>query len=145
MADWDPDTYLSQQHPDVQVIPWDLPEPLQGCVSHKRRTIWLSSSLDPVARRCTLAYEIAELEQGPAPEDPCLARSRQRAAEEWAALMLIPSELFVSAWEHCLDLSELAARCRVDVRTFRTRIRAASDSDQDAAMEAIGRTRLSAF
>lgn len=142
MAGWEPDAYLTDRHPDVRVIPWDLPEPVQGCISHKQRTIWLATNLDPVQRRCALAYEIGQLEQGPAPEDPFLARDRQRRAEEWAALMLIPTDVFVAAWEHCLDISEMAARCRVDVRTFRTRIRAASDDDQDLAMAAIGQTRL---
>jgi len=112
-------------------------------VNVRRRIIWLDSDLTPVQARSVLAYEIAQYEQGPTPSDSCMARAAQKAAEEWAALMLIPSEVFVGAWAFCLDLAAMAAMCDVDLPTFRARIRAASDADQDAAILAIAQTRIS--
>ncbi len=122
----------------------ELPGQLQGCIDHAKRIIWLDVGLSRVARRCTLAFEIAQLELGPTPDHPCLAAARRRAAVDWAALMLITSEEFAAVWAHSIDLSAMAALLEVDVATFRARIRAASDSDQDAVMEIIGQTRLSA-
>lgn len=144
MARWEPMQYLEEQHPDVRVVEWALPAPLQGCVHHKKRTIYIRPGLSPAAYRSTLAYEIAQLQQGPAPVDACLAAARDRAAVEWAARMLISSEEFAAAWGECLDLEAMAASVGVDVPMFRARIRAASDADQDAAIEAITATRLSA-
>lgn len=140
---WDPWAYVEQRHPNVRVEVTKLQGRIQGCVNIARGVIWLDEGLSPVQARCVLAYEIGQLERGPTPTDPCQARATQRAAEEWAALMLIPSEAFVAAWGNCLDLGLMAARCGVDVPTFRARIRAASDADQDAAMAAIANTRLS--
>lgn len=119
-----------------------LRDRVQGCVNVRRRIIWLDEGLSPVQARCVLAYEIAQYEQGPTPTNPCMARAAQRSAEEWAALMLISSDEFVGAWANCLELPAMAARCGVDLPTFRARIRAASDADQDAAMHAIATTRI---
>jgi Zn-dependent peptidase ImmA (M78 family) len=142
IARFNPEAYLEQNHPDVRVYERPLRGGVQGCIDHEQRIIWLDATLSPAARRCTLAYEIAHLEFGPTPSDPLLASAHQRAATEWAALMLVPTEDFVEAWAGCLDLVAMAAYCAVDVATFRARIRAASDGDQDAAFEAIRRTRL---
>ena len=120
-----------------------LRDRVQGCVDVQRRVIWLDEGLTPVQARCVLAYEIAQYELGPAPTDPCMARAVQRTAEEWAALMLVSCDDFAAAWANCLDFTTMAARCGVDVPTFRARIRAASDSDQDMAMRAIAGTRIS--
>ena len=120
-----------------------LRDRVQGCVNVRKRIIWLDENLSPVQARSVLAYEIAQYEMGPAPTDPCMARAAQRSAEEWAALMLISSDEFVAAWANCLDLIAMAARCDVDLPTFRARIRAASDADQDMAMRAIADTRIS--
>jgi hypothetical protein len=141
---WSPDEYMRERYPDWRVVEWDLQPGLLSCRDCGERIIYLARGLDRVRRRCVLAFEAGRLLQGPTPADPCLAAARQRAAVDWAAVMLIPSELFVEAWGHCVELPELAAYCGVDVPTFRNRIRAASDGDQDAAMEAIGRMRLSA-
>lgn len=141
---WEPHEFLRERHPDVRLVEWDLPFPVQGCADHARRIIWLARRLTVVQARCVLAFQIGALEQGPVPDDPCLARARQRAAQDWAALMLIPTDDFVAAWGNCLDLSAMADRCGVDLPTFRNRIRAASDADQDAAMRAIVETRLTA-
>lgn len=140
---WDPRTYVELRHPEVRVEVMELQGRVQGCVDVDRRVIWIDAKLSPVQARCALAYEIGEYEQGPTPADPCMARAHQRAAQEWAALMLISSEEFVAAWANCLDLASMAARCGVDLPTFRARIRAASDAEQDAAMAAIANTRLS--
>lgn len=139
---WDPWAYVEQRHPDVRVEVVKLRNRIQGCVSVRRRIIWLDKGLTPVQARCVLAYEIAQYELGPTPTDPCMARAAQRSAEEWAALMLISSDDFAAAWANCLDLTDMAARCCVDLPTFRARIRAASDADQDAAMHAIATTRI---
>lgn len=142
---WDPQRYLDEHHPDVKVVDWELPPPLMGCCDHKKRTIWLAAGLDPVRRRCVLALEIAQLEKGPTPDDPCLAWARQKEAEEWAAKMLVPPDVFVAAWAcGCLDLPAMAEWCGVDLRTFRTRTRAATDAEQDEVVAVIGQTRLSA-
>lgn len=140
---WDPWTYVEQRHPDVRVEVMDLEGRVQGCVDVQRRVIWLDAHLSPVQARCVLAYEIGHYEQGPLPDNPCVARAMDRAAAEWAALMLIPSDMFVAAWANCLELDAMAARCGVDLPTFRHRIRAASDADQDAAVKAIAETRIS--
>lgn len=141
---FDPWTYVEQRHPDVQVKIRALKGRVQGCVDVNKRIIWLDRGLTPVQARCILAYEIAHLEQGPTSLDPRVARAMDRAAAEWAALMLISSDMFTEAWANCLDLAAMAAYCGVDVPMFRARIRAASDADQDDAIEAIAATRLSA-
>lgn len=142
--DFEPDDYLHHHFPRARVIDTDLPGLCQGCVDHDQQIIWLAADLDPVRRRSTLTYEIAELRLGPTPENPLLAAAHRRAAEEWAAHMLISQEAFVAAWGGCLNLHEMAARCEVDLPMFRARIRAASDADQDAVMRAITETRLTA-
>jgi hypothetical protein len=141
---WEPWDHLREVHPDVRVVEMDLAGRLQGCVDVEQRIIWLATGLDGVARRCTLAYEIAQLEQGPVPSDPCMAQAHQRAAQDWSSLMLISSEEFVAAWASCLSLAAMAERCGVDLPTFRNRIRAASNAEQDAAVAAIAETRLTA-
>ena len=140
---WDPWTYVEQRHPDVRVEVAKLRDRVQGCVDVVRGIIWLDEALSPVQARCVLAYEIAQYEQGPTPTNPCMARAAQKSAEEWAALMLISTDEFIAAWANCLELPAMAARCGVDLPTFRARIRAASDSDQDMAMRAIADTRIS--
>jgi hypothetical protein len=139
-----PEAYLGENYPDVRVFETELPNGVQGCIDFGRRIIWLDARLSPVARRCTLTYEVALLEYGPTPENPCLAAAQRRAATDWAALVLIPTGVFVAAWGGCLDLAAMAAFCEVDLATFRARIRAASDRDQDLATEAIGQHRLTA-
>lgn len=134
---FNPEHYLRQQHPGVQVLTTELPQPIQGCIDHEQRIIWLDSRLSPTARRCTLAFEVAQLELGPTPADPLLAAAHRRSALDWAALMLISSEMFAAAWSNYLDLPSMATACQVDLATFRARMRAASDADQDAAVEGI--------
>jgi hypothetical protein len=141
---WDPEGYLSSRYPSIEIRDYDLPGRLQGFYERKRGIIWLSTNLSLVERRSTLAYQAGKLEQGPTPEDPCLAAMHERAAMDWAARMLIPSHAFAAAWARCLDLAQMAAYCDVDLPMFRARIRAASDADQDAAIAAIIDTRLSA-
>lgn len=145
IARFSPEAYLEENHPGVRVCETSLlPGGVQGCIDHEKRIIWLAANLSPAARRCTLAFEIAQLEFGPTPSDPCLAAAQRRAATDWAALMLVTTEDFAGAWAGCLDLVAMAAYCAVDVATFRARIRAASDADQDAAIVAIEQTRLTA-
>lgn len=143
MQGWDPEQHARSEGIEV-VETRQLPARVQAAVDHVRRIIWLAAGLSPAQRRCAIAYELGELHQGPTPSDPCLAAAYRRAAEEWAALMLISTELFIAAWVGCLDLPLMAAFCAVDLPTFRARIRAASDADQDAAVQAIATTRLSA-
>lgn len=142
---WCPRAYVREVHPGVRVMETDrLPGDTQGAIDYDRRIIWLARGLPEAAHRSTLAYEVALWEFGPPPDDPMLAAAHTRAATDWAALMLIPSDDFSRAWANCLDLEEMAARVGVDLPMFRARIRAASDADQDAAVEAIAQTRLSA-
>lgn len=143
MRGWDPERQAREERIGV-VETRELPDRVQACVDHERRIIWVAAGLSPAQRRSVVAYELGEMHQGPAPVDPCLAAAYRRAAEEWAALMLIPTEEFIAAWVGCLDLSAMAARCGVDLPTFRCRIRAASDADQDAVIQAIAQTRLAA-
>ena len=141
---WDPGSYLQERHPDVRVVDTWLQDRLQGQVDVEGRIIWLDLGLTPAERRSTLAYEIAQYELGPTPDNPCLAAAHARAAVDWAALMLIPSEMFAAAWALGLDLAAMADFCGVDESMFRARIRAASDRDQDVAIAAINAMRLSA-
>lgn len=137
---FDPWAYAEQRHPGLEVVVKKLPARVQGCVDVDRRIIWLDRDLTPVQARCVLAYELGHLEQQGA---ACGDSQMSRAAAEWAALMLIPSDLFAAAWANCLELGAMAARCDVDVPTFRARIRAASDDDQDVCIRAIAATRIS--
>lgn len=139
-----PEQYLALRHPRWRIVDRDLDGPLLGCLDFTRNRIYLQQGVGPVIRRSTLAYEIGQLEHGPAPRDPMLAAARQRAAIDWAARMLIPTPLFVAAWQVSLDLAELAAFCGVDLPMFRARIRAGTDHEQDVVMEAIAQYRLSA-
>lgn len=133
----DPGQFLKERHPDVQVIRRALPGRLQGCVDPFRGVIWLDEELTPMQARCVLAYEIGELQQGPAPTDPRPAGLRQREAEEWAAQMLIDGEDLAFAFRLSTDLKAIADHLRVDVPTLRARLRAMTDTEQDAWMEAI--------
>lgn len=141
---WDPWAYVRERHPDVQVVEMDLPGRLQGCVDHQRRIIWLARELNEVQRVCTLAYELGQLEQGPTPEDPCLARARQQAAQEWAACRLISSRRLLEGFALSFDLPTIAAFLGVDVPTLRTRVRGMTDEEQDCAMAALSELRQSA-
>lgn len=137
MAVWDPEAYVRAKHPDVQVVEMDLPMPWQGCVDHEKRIIWLAAGMSEVDRRCTLAFELGQLEQGPAPADPFLARARQLAAEDWAARKLLDLPTVLDGLRVARTLPEIAAVLAVDTPTLRARLRGLSDSEQDAAMEAI--------
>lgn len=121
-----------------------LPGRVQSGLDRKRGIIWLDFALTDIEARCCLAFELGHLKMGPPPADPRLAAAHRRAAEEWAAQMLIPGDVFAAAWGACLNLGSMAAYCGVDLPTFRNRIRASSNADQDAAMLAIVSTRLSA-
>lgn len=144
MAGWDPEEYLAEVHPEVRVYEWPLPTPLLGCCDHRQRVIWLAMDLDPVRRRCTLAEEVGHLEQGPLPPDPYAAQARQRAAQEWAARMLLPLEVFVDGFGTSFDLAVVAGHMGVDLATLRTRIRCATDEEQDLAMWALQELRAAA-
>lgn len=132
---WDPWTWMRDRYPDVRVIETELPDRVQGCVDPERRIIWIAHDLTNVERRCVLAYELGQLDQGPMPEDPYAARARQRAAEEWAAQMLISTDALLAAIATSYDLSEIAAFLDVDVQTLRTRCRCLTDVEQDLFME----------
>lgn len=122
----------------------DLPGGIQGCVDHERRIIWLSKNLTRVERDCVLAYEIGQLLQGPTSSHPCLAAAQRRAAEDWAAQMLIPTEEFLAGFAVSFDLREIADYLEVDLRTLRTRIRGGSDEEQDRIMAGLAQSRSSA-
>lgn len=141
---WDPVRYLRERQPDVRVLETVLPGRVQGCCDHEQRVIWLDAGLSAPARRSTLAYEIAQLQQGPTPEDACLAAAHQRDAAEWAARMLIDSEEFVEAFGAACNYREVAAMLNVDVPTVRARLRGMTDEEQDDVFAAILRHRMSA-
>jgi hypothetical protein len=143
-TEWDPWSVVSAEHPDVQVIETTLPNQLQGCVDHKKRIIWLATGLTAVQRRCTLAFEIAQLQQGSTPIDPCLAAAHRRAAEDWAALMLIPSESLVRACRSTQTVPGAALLLGVDAATLRARFRGMTDDEQDMVMAALCSQRLPA-
>jgi len=141
---WDPGRYLAERFPDMRVVEAVLPGRVQGAVDHEERIIWLDAGLSPAARRSTLAYEIAQLQQGPTPGDPCLAAAHQRDAAEWASRMLIDSPALFEAFESCREYREVAAQLGVDIPTVRARLRAMSDAEQDEVFAAILRQRLTA-
>lgn len=136
-AQWSPWTHVQKRHPDVQVIEMELPGQLQGCVDHDQRIIWLAAGLDTRQRRCTLAYEIGQLEQGPTPTDPCLAAAHRRAAEDWAARMLIPTRGLLEGFSKSYSLAQIADGLQVDLPMLRARLRGLSDAEQDAVMDTI--------
>lgn len=134
---WSPLTHVREQHADVQVLEAELPGEIQGCVDHGRRIIWLREGLTRIQKVCTLAYELGQLQQGPTPDDPCLAAARQRAAEDWAARMLIPEDSLPDGFRISHDLAVIAAYFEVDLPTLRARLRGLTDVEQDAIMAAI--------
>jgi hypothetical protein len=144
-SQWDPWSVAASQHPDVQVIVTEtLPPRMQGCVDHKRRIIWLAADLTKIQARCTLAYEIAELQQGPIPADPCTAAAHRRAAEEWAAIMMIPTEALLDGFLTAGSIPEIAARLGVDPPTLRARLRGLTNDEQDALVGVSESRRLTA-
>lgn len=135
---FDPERYALQHHPGVEVIETDrLPGRVLGCVDHVKGIIWLARGLSEVERRCTLAFELGQLEQGPTPVDPFLAAAHQRSAEDWATRMLIPAECLFSGFRLSRELPVIAAFLQVDLPMLRARMRAMTDEEQDAAMAAI--------
>lgn len=136
-AQWDPAQHLAQHHPDVRVHRRKLPGALMGCVDLRQRIIWLGIGLTDVQERCTLAFEIAQLEQGPTPDDPCMAAAYRRAAEEWAASMLLPSDRLIAGFSVSYRLDEIAAALEVDTPTLRARLRGLTDEEQDDVMDTI--------
>lgn len=137
MERFSPLAYVRDRYPDVRVIEMDLPGRIQGCVDHEQCIIWLSAGLTEVQRRCTLAYEIGQLQQGPTPKDPCTAAAHQRAAEDWAARVLIPEDGLMAAFRFSCNLPMIAAYLHVDLPTLRARLRGLTDSEQDAVMAAV--------
>lgn len=136
-APFSPWVYLLEHHPDVRVSEVELPAGLQGCVDHQERVVWLDSRLSPVARRCTLTFELGQLEHGPTPSDPCLAAAHRRAAEDWAARMLIPLAELLIGFSQASHLPEIAEHLAVDTPMLRARCRGLTDDEQDAVMDAI--------
>lgn len=136
-ARWSPEAHVREQHVGVRIVEMELPGQLQGCVDHEQRIIWLAKGLSCAQRRCTLAYEIGQLEQGPAPADPCLAAARQRAAEDWAARMLLPIDRLLVGFSVSHELPQIADYLEVDTPTLRARLRGLTDEEQDSIMETI--------
>lgn len=134
---WDPTQHLTQHHPDVRVHRRKLPGTLMGCADVHQRLIWLAPGLTPVQERCTLAFEIAQLEQGPIPDDPCMAAAYRRAAEDWAARMLLPAAQLIAGFCVSYRLDEIAASLEVDTPTLRARLRGLTDEEQDNIMDTI--------
>lgn len=117
----------------------ELPTGFLGCVDHAKKIIWLDSRLTQAERRSTLAHEIGHLERGAAPCDPELASYEERAIDEWASRLLIPTYMLVRAFQWSADLAEIAEELWVDMHMLRARMRGMTDAEQDAVMEAIRR------
>lgn len=142
---WDPWAFVREQHPDARVVITPLlPDRVLGGVDHNRRIIWLALGLTEVQARSVLAYEIAELQQGPTPPDPCLAAARRRAAEDWASLMLISTEELVDACRGNHTVPGIALALGVDSATLRARFRGLTDDEQDVVLAAVYAQSLSA-
>jgi hypothetical protein len=140
---WDPWAFVREIDARV-VITTELPDRVLGGVDHKRRIIWLAQGLTEVEANCALAYEIAELQQGPIPADPCTAAAHRRAAEEWAAIMMIPIEAMLDAFLTAGTIPEIAARLGVDPATLRARLRGLTNDEQDALVGVSESRRLTA-
>lgn len=136
---WNPWVHLRDRHPDVQVVETTLPGQLLGCVDHTQRIIWIAEGLCEVRRTSTLAYEIGQLEQGPTPDDPKLAWTHQRAAEDWAARRMLPFDCLVDGFRAAKRIPDIARFLEVDTAMLRARLRGLSDEEQDAIMEALQR------
>lgn len=133
---WDPWTWMRDRYPAAQVRDMN-PGVVQGCVDPERQIIWIARGLTDVERRCVLAYELGQLDQWPTPDDPFAAAARERAAQEWAALMLIPTDRLFEAFAVSNDYAAMAAYLRVDLQTLRVRFRSMTDAEQDGVMQAI--------
>jgi hypothetical protein len=138
---WSPWRHLREQHSDVCVYELELPPGLLGCVDHEQRIIWLDSRLTQAERRCTLAHEIGHLERGPGPCDPLGGSIEERLIDEWAARQLIDGDSLARAFQWSPFLPEIATELWVDLHMLRTRLRAATDEEQDRIMSAIYRLR----
>lgn len=132
-----PRQYLYERHPGVRIEEMELPGGLQGCVDHEQRIIWIATGLTRVQRRCTIAYELGQLRQGPTPTDPYLAAAHRRAAEDWAARMLIPTAQLLDGFRCCSDIPSIAEGLGVDTPTLRARLRNLTDEEQDALLDVI--------
>lgn len=141
---WCPWTYVRERHADVQVVTTKLPGQLQGCVDPVERVIWLDEDMSRVQRRSTLAFELGQLQNGPTPQEPHLAVFHRRAAEDWAARMLIPTDDLLDALSLSGSLDEIAEMLHVDVPTLRSRLRGLTDDEQDAIMSLVERWRIAA-
>lgn len=134
---WDPEAYLGQQYPDARLVETDLPPGLLGCVDHGRQLVFIARNLPEPQRRCTIAYELGQLRNGPMPNDPHLARARETAALDWAARQLIPSAAIAAAFAECYTIQMAAAWLDVDLPTVRARLRGLTDAEQDQVMSSI--------
>lgn len=135
--DWSPWSHLAEHHRDVRVRRTLLPGRLLGCVDLQRRIIWLDTDLTEVQERCTLAFELGQLEHGPVPANPCLAAAHRRASEDWAARMLIPTGRLLAGFSVSFDLSQIADVLEVDCPTLRARLRGLADDEQDMVMDVL--------
>lgn len=132
---WCPFTCLEEHHPDFEVRATELPSRLLGCVDLDRRIIWLAHGLTPVQKRCTLAFEIAQIVHGPVPTEPRLASAYRAMTEEWAARRLIPMNALLSGFDLSWSLEDIASALDVDHATLRSRMRCMTDEEQDAVMD----------
>lgn len=140
---WQPCVYLEVRHPEWVVVDTDgLQAGVLGAVDYVQRVIWLAEGMTDVQRRCTLAYEIGQLERGPTRHDPVVAVAYARAAADWAARMLVPIEELCMAYAstRCLPgramNAEMARLLDVDEPTVRARRRNLTDDEQDAVADA---------
>ena len=104
-------------------------------------TIWLSPTLTPAGRRCTLAHELAHIHRGIHPDlPPHLEQREERAVDRAAAHMLTDGEALLDAiiWaqgdEH---RGAIAAELDIDQAMLDVRMRTATPVEAAAIREAL--------
>lgn len=136
-TEWNPWSYLQARHPDVYLYVQPLRSGVRACVDVARRAIWLDVRQSECEKRCALTFEIAVLERGPLPGDPCAAAQQRHEAAEWAVRRLIGLEPMVLACYGALDAAHVAERLSVTEGALRERWRCMTDDEQDAVFEAL--------
>lgn len=91
------------------------------------RIVWISDRLAPVEARCTVMHELAHIDlQHVVTGDPDIDGPLEDAADEWAAIRLIPDVVLAHARDVSYDEREMAEHCGVDEGTMTARLRPAS-------------------
>jgi hypothetical protein len=120
MGRYNPWKHLGDTYPHVIVCTaYELEPGVRGLVRGER--IWLSSTLDRVERRCTLAHEIVHLERGVVLEarDSVQTQEEERIVDTIAANRLIDKELLTELRAAMVPTADIAKALDVTERVLK--------------------------